>query len=182
MVSYIHELTTLWRMWDPAFQVVRSQSNVIFDKERNPYASCLPRAQTDILEQPEETEYIEEIDSGDGLLQNNKSGGDGLLQAQDIETGGDGLLHDHTGTSRTDEGHGCGDHDCTDHDTDHNLPEAANCWSPPTSTGVRSCPPDVEDAPPVSKKPSSVIDISATIMTSAGERQPCPSNHAICHT
>jgi hypothetical protein len=94
MVGYVHDSTTLWRIWDPAFQVVRSQSNVIFDEERNTHASCLPGDHTDIFELPEETEYIEEIDSGDGFL-----------QAKDYETGGNGLLHDHAGTSRTGEGH-----------------------------------------------------------------------------
>jgi hypothetical protein len=76
MVGYVYDSTTLWRIWDPAFRVVRSQSDVIFDEERNAHASCLHRDQTDIFELPEETEYVGEI-----------------------ETGGDGLLHDHSGTS-----------------------------------------------------------------------------------
>jgi hypothetical protein len=101
----------------------------------------LPGDHKDIFELPEETEYIEEIDSGDGLL-----------QAQDNQTRGDGLLHDHAGNSRTGEGHGNGDHDCTDDDTDHNLPDADNRQSLPASTDVRSRPPDQEDAPPVSRE------------------------------
>jgi hypothetical protein len=129
MVSYVHDSTTLWRIWDPAFRVVRSQSDVIFDAERNAHSSCLHGDQTDIFELPEETEYVEEI-----------------------ETGGDGLLHDHAGTGRTGEGHGSGDHDCTDDDTDYNLPDADNRRSLPASTGVRSHPPDEEDAPPVSRE------------------------------
>jgi len=126
MVGYVHDSTTLWRIWDPSFRVVRSQSDVIFDEERNAHSSCLYGDQTDIFELPEETEYVEEI-----------------------ETGGDGLLHDHAGTSRTGEGHGSADHDCTHDDTDHNLPD--NHRSLPASTGVRSRPPDEEDAPPVSR-------------------------------
>jgi len=141
MVGYVHDSTTLWRIWDPAFRVVRSQSNVIFDEERNAHAACLQWDQTDIFELPEETEYIDEIDSGDGFL-----------QAQDYEMGGDGLLHDHAGTSRTGEGHGNGDHDCTDDDTDHNLPDADNRQSLPARTGVWSRTPEVEDAPPVSRE------------------------------
>jgi len=154
MVGYMHDSTTLWRIWDPAFQTARSQSNVIFNKERNTHASCLPGDHTDIFEQPEETEYIQEIDSGDGLLQaqDNQTGGDVLLQTQDNETGGDGLLHDHTGNSRTGEGHGNGDPDCTDDDTDYNLPDTANRRSLPASTGVRSRPPDEKDAPLVSRE------------------------------
>jgi len=126
MVGYVHDSTTLWRIWDAAFQVVRLQSDVIFDEESNAHASCLHGDQTDIFELPEETEYVEEI-----------------------ETGEDGLLHDHAGTSRTGEGHGSGNHDCTDNDTDHILPDADHRRSPPATTGVRSRPPDEEDAPPV---------------------------------
>ena len=141
MVGYVHNSTALWRIWDPAFRVVRSQSDVIFDEERNAQASCLQGDQTDIFELPEETEYIEDIDSGDGFL-----------QAQDYEMGGDELLHEHAGTSRTGEGHGNGDHDWTDDDTDHNLPNADNRRSLPAKTGVRSRPLDEEDAPPVSRE------------------------------
>jgi len=129
VVGYVHDSTTLWRIWDPAFLVVRSQSDVIFDKERNAQASCLHGNETDILELPEEMKYVEAT-----------------------ETGGDGFLHNNTGTSRTGEGHGSGDHDCTDNDTDHNLPNADNRQSLPASTGVRSRTPDEEDAPPVSRE------------------------------
>ena len=154
MVGYVHDSTTLWRIWEPAFQVVRSQSNVIFDKERNTHASCLPEEHTDIFELLEETEYIEVIDHGDGLLQaqENETSGDGLLQTPDNETGGDELLHDDAGNSRTGEGHGSGDHDWTDNDTDHILPDTDNCRSLPASTGVRSHPPDEKDAIPVSRE------------------------------
>ena len=129
MVSYLHDSTTLWRIWDPAFRVVRSQSDVIFDEERNAHASCLHGDQTDIFELAEETEYVEET-----------------------ETGGDGLLNDHAGTSRTGEGPGSGDYDCTDDDTDHILPNADNRRSPSASTGVRSRPADEKDAPLVSRE------------------------------
>jgi len=120
MVRYVHDSSTLWRLCDPAIRVVRSQSDVIFDKLRNAHSSCLHGDQRDIFELPEEMEYIEEIDSGGGFL-----------QAQDYEMGGDGLLHDHAATSRTGECHGTGDHDCTDNDTDHNLPDANNHQSLP---------------------------------------------------
>jgi hypothetical protein len=99
-VSYMHDLTTLWRIWDQSFRVVISQSDAIFDEERNAHLSCLQGNQTDIFELREETAYVEGIDMG-----------------------GDGLLHDHGGTSRTGEGDGRGDHDCTDNHTDHNLPD-----------------------------------------------------------
>ena len=137
----MHVSTTLWRIWDLVFQIVGSQLNVIFDEVSNLHTSCLPGDHTDIFELPEEAEYIEEIDSGDGLL-----------QTQDNEMGGDGLLHDHAGNSRTGDGHGSGDHDCTNDDIYHNLPDADNRQSLPASTGVRSRSPDKEDAPPVSRE------------------------------
>jgi hypothetical protein len=66
--------------------------------------------------------------------------------------GGDELLHDHAETSRTGEGHRSGDHDCTDNDTNYNLPNADNRRSLPANTGVRSRLPAKEDAPPVSRE------------------------------
>jgi hypothetical protein len=129
MVGYVHDSTTLWTMWDPAFQIVRTQLDVIFDEERNTQASRLHGDQTDIFELREETEYVDEI-----------------------EPGGDGLVCDNAGTSRTGEGHGSGNHDRTDNDTDRILPDTDNRQSPPASTGVRSRPPDKQNAPPVSRE------------------------------
>jgi len=63
----------------------------------------------------------------DGFLSNRTDTGDGLLRVQNKETDGDGLLHDHAGTSRTGVGYGCSTHGRTDDDvTDgHNpLPDA----------------------------------------------------------
>ena len=62
-----------------------------------------------------------------GFLNTWTDTGDGLLCVQDQEMGGDALLHDHEGTSRTGEGYGCSTHGRTDDDvTDgHNpLPDA----------------------------------------------------------
>jgi len=125
----VHDSTTLCRIWDPAFRVVRSQSDVIFDKKRNAYASCLQKDQTDICEQPEETEYVEEN-----------------------ETGRDGLLHDHEGTSQTGERHRSGDDDHIDNVTNYILPDAVNRRGLAASTGVRLRPPGMEYAPPVSRE------------------------------
>jgi len=52
----------------------------------------------------------------DGFLNNCTDTGDGLLCVQDKETGGDGLLHDHAGTSRTGVGYGRSSHGRTDDD------------------------------------------------------------------
>jgi len=142
MVGYMHDSNTLLMIRDQAFQVVRSQSNVKCDKERNAHSSCLYGNQTDIFELPEETEYIEET-----------------------EKDGNGLLHDNAGTTRTGEGHGSGDHDCTGDDTDHNLPD--KCGSSPASTGVRSHPPDEEPAPLVSRE------------TVVQNRHLCPENYKV---
>jgi len=128
MVGYVHDSTTHWMIWDRAFRAVRSQSDVIIDEQSNAH-TCLHRDQREIFEVPEEMEYVEEF-----------------------ETGGDGLLHDHAGTSRTGEGHKSGNHDCTENDTDPILPDADNGQRAPASTGVRSCPPDEEDAQPVSRE------------------------------
>jgi len=114
MVGYVNFSTMLWRIWDPAFYLVRSESDVIFEEERNAHSSCLHGDQTDIFVLPEETEYVEEI-----------------------EMIGDAHLHEHAGTSRTSEGHGSRDLDCTHDDTDHNLPDADNRRRLPASTGVK---------------------------------------------
>jgi len=70
---------------------------------------------------------------------------EGTKYVKEIENEGDGLLYDHTGTSRTGESHGSGDHECSDDDTDHNLPDADNRRTLPLSTGVRSRPLDEQD-------------------------------------
>jgi len=42
MVGYMHDSQTLWRIWDPEFQKVKAQSEVVLDKERNALRSCQP--------------------------------------------------------------------------------------------------------------------------------------------
>ena len=34
-VGYVHNSTTLWRIWDPEFKTVKGQSEVAFDEERD---------------------------------------------------------------------------------------------------------------------------------------------------
>jgi len=66
MVGYVHNSTTLWRIWDPEHNTVKAQSDVIFDEDRNAYISCpqsLKRKNSSETKQPEETtEEITEID------------------------------------------------------------------------------------------------------------------------
>jgi hypothetical protein len=40
MLGYVHDSTTLWRIWDPEHNTVKALSDVIFDEERNTYISC----------------------------------------------------------------------------------------------------------------------------------------------
>jgi hypothetical protein len=40
MVGYTHDSKSLWRIWDPEFQRVKTQSEVVFDEERNADMSC----------------------------------------------------------------------------------------------------------------------------------------------
>jgi len=77
MVGYVHDSTTLWRIWDPEHNTVKAQSDVIFDEERNAYISC-PQSllckkgvhdndleettEIDIFGLLEEETHIEEID------------------------------------------------------------------------------------------------------------------------
>jgi len=67
-------------------------------------------------------------DIGDGFLKNCTDTADGLLWVQDKETGGDGLLNDHAGTSRTGVGYERSTHGRTDDVTDghYPLPDADN--------------------------------------------------------
>jgi len=69
MVAYTHDSKTLWRIWDPEFQEVKAQSEVVFDKERNAHMSCQHGSnEIDIFGLPEDEEYLEETDTGDEPL------------------------------------------------------------------------------------------------------------------
>jgi len=118
--------------------VVRAQSQVIFDEERNAYVSCTTDG-IDIFGLPENAEYIEELHTGDGLLR---------AQNTAIGMGGDGLLHGRPkDISGTGEGHSGGDHGHTDDVTDvhWHLPDDHTHQSLPARTGSRSYPPDEGD-------------------------------------
>jgi hypothetical protein len=39
MVGYVHNSTTTWRIWGREFNTIRTQSDVIFNEERNSYVS-----------------------------------------------------------------------------------------------------------------------------------------------
>jgi hypothetical protein len=66
IVGYTHNSKSLWRIWDPEFQRVKTQSEVIFDKERNTHMPCQHGSnEIDMCGLPEDQEYMEETDTGD---------------------------------------------------------------------------------------------------------------------
>jgi len=74
MVGYTHNSKTLWRIWDPEFQKVKAQSEVVFDEERNAHMSCQHGSnEIDIFGLPEDEEYVKEIDTGDEPLRGQDS-------------------------------------------------------------------------------------------------------------
>jgi hypothetical protein len=74
MVGYTHDSKTLWRIWDPKFQMVKAQSEVVFDEETNAHMSCQHVSnEINIFGLPEDEEYVEEIDTGDEPLRGQDS-------------------------------------------------------------------------------------------------------------
>jgi hypothetical protein len=74
MVGYTHDSNTLWRIWDPEFQKVKAQSEVVFDEERNAHMSCQHGSnEVDIFGLPEDEKYVDEIDTGDEPLRGQDS-------------------------------------------------------------------------------------------------------------
>ena len=65
MVGYVHDSTTTWKVWDPEFNTVRTQSDVVFDEERNAHVSCpeSPSQEADPLGLPQEEVHIEVFDT-----------------------------------------------------------------------------------------------------------------------
>jgi hypothetical protein len=63
-VGYSNNSKMLWRIWDPKFQRVKAQSEVVFDQERNAHMSCQHESnEIDIFELPEDEEYVKESDT-----------------------------------------------------------------------------------------------------------------------
>jgi len=74
MVGYTYDSKTLWRIWDPEFQNVKAQSEVVFEEERNAYMSCQHGSnEIDIVGLPEDEEYVDEIDTGGEPLRGQDS-------------------------------------------------------------------------------------------------------------
>jgi len=73
MVGYTHDSKTGWRIWDPKFQWVETQSEVIFDEERNTHMSCQHGSNAiDMFGLPEDEEYVKEIDTRDEHLRESQ--------------------------------------------------------------------------------------------------------------
>jgi hypothetical protein len=74
MVGYIDDSKTLSRIWDPEFQKVKAQSEVVFDEERNANMSCQHGSnEIDIFGLTEDEEYVDKIDTGDDPLRGQDS-------------------------------------------------------------------------------------------------------------
>jgi len=73
MVGYTHDSKSLWRIWDPEFHRVKTQSEVVFDEERNAHMSCQHRSnEIDMFGLPEDEEYVEETDTGHEPLRDSQ--------------------------------------------------------------------------------------------------------------
>jgi len=74
MVGCTHDSKSLWRIWDPEFQKVKAQSEVVFDEERNAHMLCKHGSnKIDIFGLAEDEEYVEEIDTRDEPLRGQDS-------------------------------------------------------------------------------------------------------------
>jgi len=74
MVGYTHDSKMLWRIWDPEFQKVNAQSEVVIDEERNAPMSCQHGSnEIDIFGSPEDEEYVDKIDTGGEPLRGQDS-------------------------------------------------------------------------------------------------------------
>jgi len=63
----------LWKLWDPEFQRVKAQAEVVFNKEKNAHMLCQHGSnEIDMFGLPEDEKYIEETDTEDELLQDRQ--------------------------------------------------------------------------------------------------------------
>jgi hypothetical protein len=152
MVGYVHDSTTTWRIWDPEFKTTRTQSDVIFDEERNAYISCpqsLKRkhgleetTEIDIFDLPQEETHIEILDPG-GTDEEMAHGRTRKSRA------GDSISHGRTRSEKVAPDYTAGaDAGLPSHTTGHNH-DGQGDRSPPASgaenTGLTHMAPD-EDA------------------------------------
>ena len=75
----MHDSTTTWRIWDPEFKKVNSQSDDMFDDERNAYIACPPpptneKSATDTLGLQREEIHVEELERIDAHESGRTSG------------------------------------------------------------------------------------------------------------
>jgi hypothetical protein len=65
MVGYTHDSKTLWRIWDPEFQKVKAQSEVVFNEERNAHKSYQHGSnEIDIFGFTEDEKSVDKTDTG----------------------------------------------------------------------------------------------------------------------
>jgi hypothetical protein len=69
IIDYTHDSKSLWRIWDPEFQRVNTESEVVLDEERNAHMLCQHGSnEIDMFGILEDEEYVEETDTGDEPL------------------------------------------------------------------------------------------------------------------
>jgi hypothetical protein len=74
MAGYTQGSKMSWRIWDPEFQNVKGQSEVVFDKERNAHMLCQHESnEIDIFGLPEDEKYVDEPDTGGEPLRGHDS-------------------------------------------------------------------------------------------------------------
>jgi hypothetical protein len=73
MVGYTDDSKILWWLWDPEFQKVKAQSDVVFDSQRNaPISWPCESNEIDIFELPENEKYARESDTGNDPLRHSE--------------------------------------------------------------------------------------------------------------
>jgi len=73
MVRYTHNWKTLWRLQEYIFRRVKTQSEVVFDEDRNPHMPCQHGSnESDVFRLADDEEYVKETDTGDELLQDSQ--------------------------------------------------------------------------------------------------------------
>jgi len=95
MPGYTPDSKTLWRIWDPKFQKVKTQSKVVFDWESNAHMSPQHGSnEIDNFELPDDEKYVEETATGDEpprasqrSMQIGKRSSSRMHQAPDDEAG-----------------------------------------------------------------------------------------------
>jgi len=73
ILDYTHDSILLWRIWDPKFQRVKTQSEVVFDEEMNAHLLCQHGTnEITMFGLPQDEDYVKETDTGDAPLRDRQ--------------------------------------------------------------------------------------------------------------